>query len=260
MACVTESCGETPLQPASTPGSACSKSRRWKSSRRKRSARPWLSRLRRSPVATSGCPRLHCRSGQRSAGPAGRPAGQGYPKGIAPVTYKARHRGAPLRATAGHARVADSARRAGLTEMRQTAWQEMLSSEPGLHDALVAIPAIVIADPNDKLVPASSLAQEGCRRWNKGILSRACDCPLTRWIARGGKGRTGAVMRRCGTQGDLKLVHGCTEKLVDKGITKQIGPNDEAAAAALLQWRGPVAASDCGLRSLESRAAGVGFR
>lgn len=126
--------------------------------------------------------------------------------------------------------------RAGLAQMQQVAWQEMLIAEPDLNRVLSAIPDIFITDPDDKLAPAVLMAQEGCRRLAEEDFAGAIECFATmnrsggKFAAWGGKDML-AVLKA-----DLGLIQSAGKELRNIGITRQIGPDDEVTATALRQW------------------------
>ncbi len=126
---------------------------------------------------------------------------------------------------------------AGLEKMRPAAWREMLSAEPEFGRALADIPTLVLTDPGDKLAEAVTHAQDGCRLAVQGDIPAALAAFAQIQLRGGKKDNWGGAEALDALKADLKLARGCAEKLAEKGAGEQIGPNDEAAADALLHWR-----------------------
>jgi ATP-dependent helicase/nuclease subunit A len=147
--------------------------------------------------------------------------------------------------------------RAGLAEIQQAAWREMLCAEPGLADALATLPAAVITDPADRLADAVTLAQEGCRRLGSADIAGAMGC-FAAMNRSGGKAAAWGGKEALGElKAQLGIVQAAGKQLVKDGVAGQIGPDDEAAAVALMQWRalwGRVTATYDQLKDLRQQA------
>jgi len=76
--------------------------------------------------------------------------------------------------------------REGLEEMRTALWQEQVSENNLIPDALNQIPRLEIIDPTDKLVDTVQLAKDGCEALGNGDLVKALQLWLEIYL-KGGK-------------------------------------------------------------------------
>ncbi|MSP13730.1 MAG: hypothetical protein EXR62_12335 [Chloroflexi bacterium] len=120
--------------------------------------------------------------------------------------------------------------------MHREVWDNLLESLPGLQEALDCLPATVISDTTDKLAPAVLAAQAGCQTAAVYDLSGA----FTHFnqIKRGGGKQTNwggkEVLEELKSM--LGILQEAGKSLEKAGCHKQIGPEDERAAAALHHW------------------------
>lgn len=125
----------------------------------------------------------------------------------------------------------------GLAEMRSALWQAQLRENPELSTALDMLPGIAISDPDDKLTPAVMSAQEGCKLMAEGNHVAAVACWSQMNLTGGRQTSWGNKEALAELKAWLKAVREAAQALEKAGATKIIGPEDEAAARALQQWR-----------------------
>jgi ATP-dependent helicase/nuclease subunit A len=127
--------------------------------------------------------------------------------------------------------------RDGLAEMRSAVWQAQLRENPDLSTALRLLPSVPVTDPDDKLTSAVLSAQEGCKLLASGDIVAAVASWSQMNLAGGRHVSWGNKEALAELKEWLKALREAARKLEKAGATKIVGPDDEAAAQALQQWR-----------------------
>lgn len=127
--------------------------------------------------------------------------------------------------------------RAGLEEMRQSVWGDLIRADPILAHALEHLPGLSCPDPDDKLAPAVVAAQEGLAHVSAGRFPEAIAAfaRINRTGGRqatwGGKEALAELKRQLGA---LQEAH---KRLCKYNCHLDVGEADARAAQALQLWR-----------------------